>query len=450
MRTLAIVPLLLVALATSALAAEPFARAHLDPAGPVTAGQPVELVAEVFVPTWFSGAPTFPALDIPNAVVVFTDRGVNLTKTIDGETWAGQMRSYLVYPQAAGTYDVPALEITVRYAIDAKPSAPTVARTEPLTIEVRVPEAAKDLEHFLATPHLTAEQSIEGDPDALAVGGAVTRTVTLRAEGAFAMMLPPLAFEAPDGVEVYPDRPRVADSGGERGETRVGERTEAATYVMHAAGAFELPAIEVRWGNTARDRVETTTLPSVALQVAEGAAPEGEIPLVELAEEAGARSDDAGRVDVAALVRRWGGWIAATVLLVVAAFRTWRRFGPRLVAALHDERERRLRSEARAYRRFREAARSGDAREAFRALMAWLDRTRDEDLPTLRGFVEDTADEALDRTATDLTDRLFAADPPGGPWSGAPLEHRVAAHRHDEREEAERSAAGLRPLNPRG
>ena len=125
-RLAARIAVLCVALVAGAARAEhhvAFARARVDPSGPVIAGQAVRVTVEVFVPTWFSGAPVFPELDIADAVVIFTDRGTNLSERVDGNTLAGQSRDYLVYPQAAGLYEIDAIPVVYRAAFQPDPLA---------------------------------------------------------------------------------------------------------------------------------------------------------------------------------------------------------------------------------------------------------------------------------------------------------------------------------------
>ena len=71
---------------------KPFARARLKPDSMVTVGQPISVIVEVLVPSWFTGAPMFPDLDVHDAITIFTDQGSNFTERIEGQTWAGQSR----------------------------------------------------------------------------------------------------------------------------------------------------------------------------------------------------------------------------------------------------------------------------------------------------------------------------------------------------------------------
>ena len=59
---------------------------RLEPKGVVVVGQPVTLSVDVLVPTWFTRAPVYPALEIPGAIAVLSDaRPVNLSERIAGD-----------------------------------------------------------------------------------------------------------------------------------------------------------------------------------------------------------------------------------------------------------------------------------------------------------------------------------------------------------------------------
>ena len=75
----------------------------------------MRIIVEVLVPSYFMGAPRFPDLDVENALVVFNDRGSNFSEREGPTTWAGQSRSYTVYPQLPGSYDVGVIGVEVAY-----------------------------------------------------------------------------------------------------------------------------------------------------------------------------------------------------------------------------------------------------------------------------------------------------------------------------------------------
>ena len=86
-------------------------------------GQPVRLTVEVLVTTWLTGAPEFPDLELPGAIVVRPEeRALNLTVDFEGARWFGVARSYLIYPQEPREFATPAAEVVVKYGGGTRPS----------------------------------------------------------------------------------------------------------------------------------------------------------------------------------------------------------------------------------------------------------------------------------------------------------------------------------------
>ena len=272
---LAATVLSLVLLAPAAPAREagetPIVRARLETGTPVMVGETVTVSVDVLTPSWFPRAPRFPAaLQVENAVAVFDETfRTNLSERIGGESWSGIRRHYLIYPQLAGAYTVPPIEVEVVYALpNARPSDPLTVRGPELRFEARVPPEAAGLDYFIAARGFSLEQKVEPDPEGLRVGDAVTRTITLRATDASSMMLPVTEFPEIDGLAVYPNPTRASDAGGERGEAREATRVDAATYVLETEGPYTLPAVERSWWDVSAGRLRTASVPAVQFEVA--------------------------------------------------------------------------------------------------------------------------------------------------------------------------------------
>jgi len=411
----------------------PLARASLEPDVPVTVGEPVVLTVEVLVPSWFTGAPRYPEVDLPDAMVIFEEQGgFNFNERIGGTSFAGQRRQYRIYPMRPGGFDLTDLAVEVRYAVNARPSAPTPVPLDPLSFEATVPEEAAGLDYFVAATEIQLSGDLEPEPKGLKVGDALTRTVTTTARDAFAMLLPPLPLESIAGLALYPDPPRVSDSGGERGAARVGERVESATYVLQEAGEYELPAIELAWWDVEARRMRRAGIPAVRFSVAPNPTLVEEIPLPEetmATSEAPAPPPPTWR-DV---LRRWAPWaLLAVVMIVVAAGPVW-RLGQRLAARLADWQRRRSESEVAYFDRFRRAAASADPIATYKGLLAWLDRCyRGPAAATVEAFVRSAEEPQLTREAEALDHRLFgepSSRPESGSWSGRRLARLVAAAR---------------------
>ncbi|GMR22605.1 MAG: BatD family protein [Acidobacteriota bacterium] len=417
---------------------DPLARTRVEPGAVVTVGQPVSIVVEVLVPSYFMGAPGFPDVDVPDALVIFEARGTNFTERIDGETFAGQSRRYTIYPQRAGDYEIPEIPVTVRYFSGSGPADATVSPAS-VQFAAQIPAEADGLGYFIATSNLSLDERIAPETHELKVGEALTRTLTITVDDALSMVIPPVSFEPIPGLGVYPEPPVVTDSGGERGQAIVGTRVEAVSYVAELEGSYRLPAVELTWWDVNAERLRSASAPAVDLEVVanpdlatEFALPEDDLP-DEAAEE------DAARVSILDRLKRFGIPMGALGLLTLVLYRLVRRYRPGVEPP---------ESEQTSFRHFRKAARSGDAAATARTLMRWLDRRRDRKGPALfSDFAEAAADPALERHAKALGDVLYAktCDPAG--WSGKELYRRVDIARK-KRAPEKNSEAGLPALNP--
>jgi BatD DUF11 like domain len=415
----------------------------------VTVGQPVTLTVDVFVPTYFTGAPRFPPLDVKEAMVVFVDEGQNLTESVGEVTYAGQRRSYLIYPQREGAFEVPSFEVKVSYAVDGKASPRTSASGRGGSFTAAVPEAARRLEHFIATPSFQLTESTDRPLEGLEVGDSITRTITMTAVEAFAMMLPPLSFPPVDGLGVYPAEGRVSDSSGERGAARVGKRVELVTYVMRKEGDYRLPAIDIDWWDTVARTVRRASLAELALSVAGNPNLKAEIPLPEDPSEKPPPPDPWKPLREA--LRRYGP-VAAVLVLSVALLLRLFRARIRALRERHQARRREREESAAAHlERLRKAALAGPT-ELLAATYRWLDRRGDSSAAArLDRFAKESGDPALPGLADALVVSALGEGGSAGPSDGSSPRGFVEALIQAETKGKSKTPAlqALEPLNPR-
>jgi len=421
---------------------EPILQVTVDPER-VVVGQRTTLRIDVLAPNYMTSPPELPGFQVRNAVTRKL-QDVNLSDQRNGTSYAGVRFEFAIYPQEAGSYAVSDQKIRVKYAAE-----PPAVREEEIALprvsfEAFIPDAAADLNPFLAAGGLTIEQSVKRSSEQLKVGDSVTRTVTMKAEEAPAMLLPPVTFPAVDGLAVYPAEPALQDKTEGRTDALSATRTDSATYILQKPGDYTLPAIDVRWWNAAEKRVETAHLDAVTMQVAAN-------PAVQSA------SADAPRASIwAALIDLIADhWQLALLAILVITSLIW--FAPgavRGIAAYHRRRRQAyLQSEAFAFRRFRQAVRHGDAKAAYFSMLDWLPHvgtTRSDH--SIEAFKVAAADPALDREIDAIATELFGAQRDAGRWSRRQLLHRMNAARRRLRPRPERGGKTRLPeqLNPVG
>jgi hypothetical protein len=424
---------------------QPFVRTSLDPRS-VTVGQAVTLTVDVFAPGYFTGAPRFPQLEVKDAVVVFVDQGSNLNDKLKGVDYAGQRRSYLIYPQRAGTFEVPAFQVQVSYGAPGK-AGPHAASAAGSRFEASIPQAARGLGYFVATPSFELKGALDRQPSGLKVGDSLTRTITMSATDAFAMMLPPLSFPAMDGIAVYPAQPKTEDGSTERGAARVARRVESVTYVLQKPGHYALPEVAIAWWDTKAKALRRASLPALAFDVADDPNRKAEIPLPQ--EDAAAAPPPDPWQAVRDALRRFG----PLVLLALVVLAVLLRFVRAPIRALLARRAARRRAEADSADAFlgklKAAARSGRPGELLAATYRWLDRRPVEGASAARldRFAQQSGDPALPGLASAVVDSALGVKPAPAvePERFVSALERAAVRARTSRADA----SALGPLNPR-
>ena len=419
-------------------APEPVLNVTIDPPR-VVVGQRTTLRIDVLAPNYMTSPPELPDFQVRNAVTRQL-QSVNLSEARNGTSYAGVRFEFALYPQEPGSFAVSDQKVKVRYAAEPPAVREEVLALPRVFFAAFIPAAAAALNPYLAAQHLTIEQSIRRSSEQLKVGNSVTRIVTVRAEETPAMLLPPITLAVLDGFAVYPAQPSLEDKTEGRTDALTASRTDSATYILQRAGGYELPAIDVRWWNAKEGRVETAHLDAVPIQVAVNPAAEA------AAATPGGRTKWMAVVDLAL-----DHWIAAFLTLAALAVLCWIvPSAARAVAARYRERhESYLRSERYSFDRLRRAARGGDARASYFALLDWLQRFGPA--ATVDSLKATAGDPVLGREIASLETRLFAGRPASADWSPRRfIRHVSAARRNLRKSVVRRSADSALPqqLNP--
>lgn len=437
------IPAFAVAMACSAwaqqtTAPEPVLNVTVDPKR-VAVGQKTTLRIDVLAPNYTTSPPELPGFQVRNAVTRQL-QSVNLSEQRDGTNYAGVRFEFAIYPQEPGAFAISDQRVKVKYAAEPPAVREELLSLPRVSFDAFIPDAASDLNPYVAASRLRIEQSVKRSSDQLKVGDSVTRIVTVQADETPAMLLPPVTFPAVDGLAVYPAQPALQDKTEGRTDALTATRTDSATYILQRPGDYALPAIDVRWWNTDEERIETAHLDAVTMQVAANPAAEtkGSAPA--------ARSNWTAFLDLVA-----DHWIAAILTLAALTALAW--LVPRAWRAIanlyRQHRASYLQSEQFYFDRLRRAARSGDAEASYFALLAWLQRF--EPAGTIDTLKVTVRDPALEQEVTSLETQLFASQPTGADWSPRKFIRHVGSARRSLRKksvEQEPHAALPSRLNP--
>ena len=281
--------------------------------------------------------------------------------------------------------------------------------TPALTFESNRPPGTQQLGVVIAATEMEVTQTwLPESIDALSAGDVIQRTITRRASGTTAMMMTPIAGEAPDGVRVYVGDPIVQDRT-DRGSSTA-ERVDTIKYQFERAGTFTIPATTIIWWDAGKNDLKQESMDGKTVSVR-------------------ADASTLADADVVQVEPPITGWLFAFAMAACA-------IGGLIFAIIYRRRVRPVDPEAETARRLLAACRSCDAQHAYAAFLAWkrvvIDNGKGRQLEELMhgdGAEFGSEIEGLSR-------RLFSASVAAEPWSGAGLAatftatRRILLHEH--------------------
>ena len=413
---------------------EPAVRLSIAPQR-VVVGQPATLRLVVLAPNYMTSPPLVPDFQMRNAAT-FPLGTRNQSEQDGATTLAGVVFEFAIYPLEPGSFALAGKSVTVTYAA-APPATRTTALPLPaIALEAFIPDAAADLEPFLAAESLQLEQTVRPSSEELKPGDAITRIVTAKGTGVPAMLLPPIAFRPVDGLSTYAAEPSLQSNFDPRTDQLSVIRVDQATFMAIKPGAYMLPAIEVGWWDVRNGRIARSSVGAVPLRVVAGAA----------SAPAPSTKTPPRAWTVITLIRE-NKALSAVVLLGLLGLAAIAPSAARTATNwLRQQRDAYLASEAWSFRKLRAAARHNNPREVYTALLDWVRRL--EPLAPVHNVATLTAtanDAGLAAQVAALESQLFSRQSATDAWSARDLLHRLAAARRRLRRRSTR-AGPARPL----
>ena len=171
------------------------------------------MIVTLYSPGPFSGTASFDLPELPGTAIVKIGNPVVGSEEVDGESMISQRHEFRIYTQQSGQFVVPSFQVHFQGKKSfVGDSEPMEGSTPELTFLSKRPPGTESLGVVIATPTLESEQSWQpADQVSVDPGDVIERTITRRAVGTTAMMLPPATIDAPDGVRVYTSDPIVDD-----------------------------------------------------------------------------------------------------------------------------------------------------------------------------------------------------------------------------------------------
>ncbi len=362
---------------------------------------------------------TEPSFADGDAVVRELKQDANYESWRDGKRYNVFERKYAVFPQRSGalTFDPVTFRADVRDRSWRMRSRRAVS--EPMTVDV-LPRPDGLTDAWLPARRVELAETLPADPQEVRVGEAITRTVTVVADGLTAAQLPPLLSDLPDAIKTYPDQPVLQDEEGPGGI--MGVRQEKTALLPTHPGVYVLPEIRLPWFDTISGERRVAVLAPRELRVVPSPDAAAVTPDIEVATAAVPPTVGDAPAPVATGELAFWRWTAAALgagwlgTLILAGLAMRRRRAPaekaRSKAAGTSDRR-------TARRALRAACDSDDAAGARDALLAWAGAAGiGEGRLTLAELARRCPDELaaeIDR----LNRALYGVAPP--PWRGQGL-----------------------------
>lgn len=361
-------------------------------------GEAVPMVITLFSPGPFDGTPSFDLPDLPLTVILKMGGPVVGSEVVDGDTWFTQRHQFQLSTQQAGEIVVPPFNVDFRgkktFTSDLEPMN---GMTAELRFRSNRPPGTEQLGVVIATTNMSVSQTWgPEDIESVKAGDVIHRVINRSAVGTTAMLIPPAASKAPEGVQVYLGPPSVNDET-ERGEARA-ERSDLIKYQFQRSGTIELPELSFTWWDPQAEELKSTTLAGRTFEVQQVEQP-GTSELTDKSEEQPSR------------------W--AWLVIVGIGCLAWTCRKP-MIQLAEDWKAIRNCPTAIAARNVKAACRSNDASKAYFALLDWhrsVQATAAEDLTYKQAFSQTGLRCEWDR----LSAFLFSRHSGHAGWSGGTL-----------------------------
>ena len=372
--------------------------------------------------------------ELADAVIEKLGEDSNFNTVVNGVSYLVTERKYAIFPQKSGTMTIKPLSLTAAIIVDRQPdfrdffgSRMTKTKrvlSKEVTLNVKPAPPSFTGKDWLAAEKLELSQEWSGDIQQMKVGEPLTRTLTLRGEGATVGQLPELNKVVTDAnLKTYPDQPVLNEQKLPSGISA--SRQEKIALIPATAGKHVLPAIEIPWFNTKSQAIEIARIPETTINVV-GAVdnqPETTKPPKMLATPAApiTKAESNTLVPVNIGVAQSSIWLWASLFLALGWMATVTYFLRRRPKnQIPDDKEiNRLKRETNlkeGAKKLKEACARNDAQAVKNALLGWGKQKFDA---SSLGSIADYCDARLRDEILYLNNALYGKD--NNEWTGKKL-----------------------------
>lgn len=186
---------------------------------------------------------------------------------INGTKFGVYERQFAIFPEVSGELVIPGsrfnANISDRYSWQGRP---VKAVGKPLHFDVgSIPRNYPSNASWLPSNKLIIEEQFSTPLNQWQEGEAVTRTITLKAQGVLGSQLPSIQLPVVSGVRYYPDQAKTSDNINNLGIQGISE--QAIAMVVTQKGELILPEVRIPWWNMQTRQIEYAVLPAHTITV---------------------------------------------------------------------------------------------------------------------------------------------------------------------------------------
>jgi len=181
----------------------------------------------------------------------------------NGRPYLVEEQKYAFFPQQSGTHMIypPSFQALIYDDIPRRVRADGTSKS----LDVKsIPEDFKN-KPWAPAKSLALTEHYDKQDTQFDEGTTLIRTLTLRAAGLPAELLPPIDMSKSSAFNSYPERPVLKTET--QGSDIIGKTTVKISYLFNHAGQVTLPAQTVTWFNTETGKTEHSALPERIFQI---------------------------------------------------------------------------------------------------------------------------------------------------------------------------------------
>lgn len=201
---------------------------------------------------------------VEDALFIPLGDGRHYQTQFKGQLYEVEEQQYALFAQKSGPLIIepPSLDALAYGEI-----GPSRIRLKAKTIKIDVaplPEK-QSMNNWLPASAVELSESYDAIEKKALEGDTLTRTITLKAQGITAQLLPTITFQNTAQYRVYAEKPTTENQI--KAGALWGSLNTQVTYLLSQAGQVVLPPINIPWYNTTTHRYEMASLPSKTITV---------------------------------------------------------------------------------------------------------------------------------------------------------------------------------------